>query len=140
MNAQFIVDGLIAGSMIGLGAIGVTLTYAILRFANFAHGEFIAWGAYLALAVVAAVPFGMVPIGPFSFGWMLPIAAIAAALLTGGLAILIDWLLFASFRRRGSATIIMVTGPAWPVLPCMAISPHRWGTPLNEISHTVRSR
>ena len=108
MNAQFIVDGLIAGSMIGLGAIGVTLTYAILRFANFAHGEFIAWGAYLALAVVAAVPFGMVPIGPFSFGWMLPVAAIAAALLTGGLAILIDWLLFASFRRRGSATIIMV--------------------------------
>ena len=50
MNLQFLADGLLAGAMIGLGAIGVTLTYSILRFANFAHGEFIAWGAYAALA------------------------------------------------------------------------------------------
>jgi branched-chain amino acid transport system permease protein len=42
-----IMDGLISGSMIGLGAIGLTLTYAILRFANFTHGDFLAWGAYL---------------------------------------------------------------------------------------------
>ena len=38
MNPQFLVDGLLSGLLIGLGAIGVTLTYAILRFANFAHG------------------------------------------------------------------------------------------------------
>ena len=50
MNLQFVADGLIVGAMIGLGAIGVTLTYSILRFANFAHGEFIAWGAYPTLA------------------------------------------------------------------------------------------
>ena len=55
MNPQVLMDGLIAGSMIGLGAIGVTLTYSILRFANFAHGELIAWGAYLALAVAGAL-------------------------------------------------------------------------------------
>ena len=46
VNLQFLADGLLIGAMIGLGAIGVTLTYSILRFANFAHGEFIAWGAY----------------------------------------------------------------------------------------------
>ena len=51
MTAQFLLDGAIAGAMIGLGAIGVTLTYSILRFANFAHGEFLAWGAYIALAL-----------------------------------------------------------------------------------------
>ena len=49
VNLQFLVDGLLIGGLIGLGAIGVTLTYSILRFANFAHGEFIAWGAYAAL-------------------------------------------------------------------------------------------
>ena len=49
MNPQFIADGLVAGAMIGLGAIGVTLTYSILRFSNFAHGEFISWGAYATL-------------------------------------------------------------------------------------------
>ena len=32
MNLQFLADGLITGSLIGLGAIGVTLTYSILRF------------------------------------------------------------------------------------------------------------
>ena len=54
MNLQFIADGLLVGAMIGLGAIGVSLTYSILRFANFAHGEFIAWGAYAALAISGA--------------------------------------------------------------------------------------
>ena len=49
MNLQFVADGLLVGAMIGLGAIGVTLTYSILRFANFAHGEFVAWGAYATL-------------------------------------------------------------------------------------------
>ena len=55
MNPQVLIDGLIGGAMIGLGAIGVTLTYSILRFANFAHGEFLAWGAYIALAVSGAL-------------------------------------------------------------------------------------
>lgn len=108
MSPQAIVDGLVAGSMIGLGAIGVTLTYSILRFANFAHGEFIAWGAYFALALVSVLGIGMEPLGPFSFGWLLPLAAIVAAVLAGGLAILLDRLLFSSFRARSSATIIMV--------------------------------
>ena len=82
MNAQALMDGLITGSMIGLGAIGVTLTYSILRFANFAHGEFVAWGAYFALALSGALGYLsgslLTPIGPFSFGWSLPIAAVIA--------------------------------------------------------------
>jgi branched-chain amino acid transport system permease protein len=112
MTPQVIMDGLIAGSMIGLGAIGVTLTYSILRFANFAHGEFIAWGAYFALAVAGALgslSAGLlVPIGPFSFGWALPIAAIIAVALSGLLALLVDALLFGRLRDRRSAIIIMV--------------------------------
>jgi branched-chain amino acid transport system permease protein len=112
MNGQVLVDGLIAGSMIGLGAIGVTLTYSILRFANFAHGEFIAWGAYFALAVSGALgmAFGAltVPIGPFSFGWALPIAGLAAVALTGLLALALDAVLFGRLRAQQSTVIIMV--------------------------------
>jgi branched-chain amino acid transport system permease protein len=112
MNPQALMDGLISGSMIGLGAIGVTLTYSILRFANFAHGELLSWGAYFALAVATALgtvsaPL-LVPIGPFSFGWALPIAALAAIALTAGLALLVDLLLFGRLRERGSTVIIMV--------------------------------
>ena len=76
MIAQTIMDGSIAGSMIGLGAIGITLTYSILRFANFAHGDMISWAAYFAMAASTALgtlaPGLAVAIGPFSFGWSLP--------------------------------------------------------------------
>jgi branched-chain amino acid transport system permease protein len=112
MIAQALVDGVIAGTMIGLGAIGITLTYSILRFANFAHGELISWGAYAALAVSSAL--GMLitplatPVGPFSFGWSLPLALVVAMLLTGCLALLVDFLLFGPLRARGGAVIILV--------------------------------
>lgn len=105
-------DGLITGSMIGLGAIGVTLTYSILRFANFAHGEFIAWGAYFALAVAGALGAlsgaFLVPIAPFSFGWGLPIGMLVAMALSGLLALIVDALLFGRLRARRSSVIIMV--------------------------------
>ena len=49
MNLQFIADGLISGSLIGLGAIGITLTYSILRFSNFAHGDTMAMGTMVTI-------------------------------------------------------------------------------------------
>lgn len=112
MIAQMLVDGLVAGVMIGLGAIGITLTYSILRFANFAHGELISWGAYAALAVSAALatwwrPLAT-PIGPFSFGWSLPLALPAAMAITGGLALAVDGVLFGRLRGRGASIIILV--------------------------------
>jgi branched-chain amino acid transport system permease protein len=112
MNPQAIMDGLVTGSMIGLGAVGITLTYSILRFANFAHGELISWGAYFALAIAGALGALFsgfaTPIGPFSFGWAVPIAAIAAVALNGGLALMVDWLLFGRLRRQRSTVIILV--------------------------------
>jgi branched-chain amino acid transport system permease protein len=112
MSPQILLEGAIAGAMIGLGAIGVTLTYSILRFANFAHGDFLAWGAYIALLLsgaLGALAGGLAaPIGPFSFGWSLPLALLAAVPLTVGLALLVDALLFGPLRRRRSAVIILV--------------------------------
>ena len=43
---------MILGATIGLGAVGLTLTYSILGFANFAHGELITGGAYAALTLL----------------------------------------------------------------------------------------
>jgi branched-chain amino acid transport system permease protein len=112
MNPQFLMDGLIVGAMIGLGAIGVTLTYSILRFANFAHGEFLSWGAYIALAISGALGFAWtslkVPVGPFSFGWSLPIAGVLAIVLSGLLALAVDAVLFGRLRARSGAVIILV--------------------------------
>ena len=44
-----VVNGLLLGSMIALGAIGITLIYSILRFAHIAHGDYMTLGAYITL-------------------------------------------------------------------------------------------
>ena len=70
MSPQLLLDGVLLGSTIGLAAIGLTLTYAILGFGNFAHGELLSWGAYLALPIAGLVSGVLVsePLGPLSFG------------------------------------------------------------------------
>jgi branched-chain amino acid transport system permease protein len=112
VNLQFVADGLLVGAMIGLGAIGVTLTYAILRFANFAHGEFIAWGAYAALLGAGAIGYlagGRMPsLGPFSFGWPILLAGMLSMALTGLLALALDLVLFKRLRIRGNAIIMVM--------------------------------
>ncbi len=103
---QALLDGLVLGATISLGAIGITLTYAILRFANFAHGEFITWGGYFALAALGAVAGSRDlaailggPIEPFSFGWPLIVAGLASILLTSALALILDAIYFRRLRR-----------------------------------------
>lgn len=111
---QLVADGLVVGSVIALGAVGLTLTYSILRFANFGQGEFMTWGAYLAvsaLAFVLAVTGGgvMEPLGPFSFGWQLIVAMVLAAVLTAALALAVDWLLFRRLRRGNAITLVIAS-------------------------------
>ncbi|MCL6434675.1 MAG: branched-chain amino acid ABC transporter permease [Leptolyngbyaceae cyanobacterium HOT.MB2.61] len=47
--AQLFVNGVAVGSIIALAAVGLTLTYGILRLSNFAHGDFMTLGAYMTL-------------------------------------------------------------------------------------------
>ena len=111
MNLQFVADGLAMGAMIGLGAIGLTLTYSILRFANFVHGEFIAWGAYSAL-VVANSLIALSPksgtFGPFSFGWPLLIGLCAAMLCGMALALLVDTFAFKRLRVQSNTIVLVI--------------------------------
>jgi neutral amino acid transport system permease protein len=44
--AQLIFNGVALGCIIALAAVGLTLTYGILRLSNFAHGDFLTLGAY----------------------------------------------------------------------------------------------
>lgn len=53
---QLFVNGIVAGGVYALFAVGLTMVYSIFRFINFAHGEMIAWGAYAAL-LFASAPF-----------------------------------------------------------------------------------
>ncbi|MDR6289162.1 branched-chain amino acid transport system permease protein [Inquilinus ginsengisoli] len=106
---QYVVDGLVTGSTVALGAIGVTLTLSILRFANFTHGELLTWGAYIALTLVGLMGAGAgAHIGPLSFGWPLLLALAAAMVLTGGLAVLLDWALFGRLRGKGGMMTLAI--------------------------------
>ncbi|WP_454754628.1 branched-chain amino acid ABC transporter permease [Cupriavidus necator] len=107
MMGQYIADGIILGATLALGAIGLTLTYNILRFANFAHGEFLTFGAYFALASGAVIARGAA-FGPLTFGWGFLGALAIAAALTAGLALFLDWLLYRPLRTSNIAVTLVI--------------------------------
>jgi branched-chain amino acid transport system permease protein len=108
---ELIVYGLVLGSIVSLGAIGLTLVYGILRFANFAHGDLMAAGAYIALFLSTILfPWLGVPntlFEPLSFGWRMLFAFPIAMLATAGVAILLDRLLYRKLRARGGSAVIL---------------------------------
>ncbi len=109
--AELIVYGIILGSIIALGAIGITLVYGILGFGNFAHGDYMTMGAYVAYFVVAvalrSAALGGSRLGPFSFGYGMLIAIVVAVLVLASLAVVIDRLVYRRLREQGSRLILM---------------------------------
>ncbi|WP_174804063.1 branched-chain amino acid ABC transporter permease [Martelella limonii] len=111
MNPQFLIDGALNGAMIGLGAIGVTLTYSILRFSNFSHGDLMAWGSYATLTVlgiIGAIVGKVAPIKPLSFGWPLILSLVISMALIGLMAIALDKVLFSRLRAKGQMIIVVM--------------------------------
>ena len=56
---QTIINGLFTGSIYALVAIGLTLIYGVMLILNFAHGEFLMIGMYVAYGTFTL--FGMDP-------------------------------------------------------------------------------
>ena len=111
---QALFDGILVGSVLSLGAIGLTLVMHILRFANFSHAELLSVGAYCALtfdAVLSAVaPALAVLIGPFSMSAALALATLVSAALTGVTAVIIDRLVFRRLRETaGPLTMVFAS-------------------------------
>ena len=98
--------GVMLGAVIGLGAIGLTLVYGVMRFANFAHGDLMTVGAYAALVVLSRLPQGP-PLRPLSFGAEFLVALAAGAVLTVPVALAIDRLLYRPLRRRRSSPAVL---------------------------------
>lgn len=104
---QYFADGIVLGATLALGAIGLTLTYNIMRFANFAHGEFLTFGAYFAL-VATGLLVGSQTTGSLIFTWGFPMAIALAAVLTAALALLVDWLLYRQLRRTNVIVTLVI--------------------------------
>lgn len=48
-TAQTTVNGIVTGTYFALGAVGLALVFGVLRLVNFAHGDLLTFGAYMAL-------------------------------------------------------------------------------------------
>jgi branched-chain amino acid transport system permease protein/neutral amino acid transport system permease protein len=98
--------GVMLGSIIALGAIGLTLVYGVLKFGNFSHGDIMSVGAYLVFLLMPFLPWGSA-LAPFSFGWEFVMALLVAMPLTGLVAYATDRILYRPLRHRKSSAVIL---------------------------------
>jgi branched-subunit amino acid ABC-type transport system permease component len=90
---QILFNSCVSGSIYLIAAVGLTLTYGLSRFPNFAHAEFMALGAYVGYAVAEQLGVAF----PFTF--------VVAFLSSGVLGFLSYRGVFQPLAKRG-ATII----------------------------------
>ena len=107
-----VANGAVLGAIIALGAIGLTLIYGILNFANIAHGDYMTLGAYLTLFIVsgalAAVGIeGTGFLGIFTFGYPVLLALPVAAAAVAAAAIALDALIYRRLRDRGVNAVVL---------------------------------
>lgn len=94
--AQLVINGVAVGSIIALAAVGLTLTYGILRLSNFAHGDFMTLGAYFTLVVN-------------SLGVNIWLSMLVAAGVTVSGILVSEYLIWAPMRsRRTDATTLVI--------------------------------
>ena len=86
--AQRTVNGFVSGSYFALGAIGLTLVYGILKLVNFAQGDFLTFGAYVAF--LFNVTIGM----PLLAALLIAVAATAA------LGVFLELIMWRPMRRK----------------------------------------
>ena len=99
-----IIPGLSYGSQLALGALGVTFVYAILRFANFAHGELMSFGAMITILFTWFFQSQNIGLG------ILPTALIAlpfGILATIVLGLLSDKFVFKYYRKQKSVPVVL---------------------------------
>ena len=115
---QVIIYGIVLGCIISLGAIGVSLIFGILRFANFAHGDMMTLGAYFGLVCVVTLGLPIYAAFPLAMG--------ATALVAVGVdRIIYRWL-------RSSSPIILLISSVGAALMLRSIIQVVWG-PDNQI-------
>ncbi len=93
---QTTINGIASGSIYALGAIGLSLVYAILKLVNFAHGDFMTLGGYVAFAVNV------------SLGMPLVVAIAAAVVAVAVLGLVTEELIWRPMRKRGAGLMQML--------------------------------
>ncbi len=105
LTNYIIVPALTYGSQLALGAIGVTLIYGVLRFANFAYGDLMAFATMIVILTTwylqsLGITLGFLPTALLA----LPIGIIATIILS----LFFDKIVFKYYRDKKSEPVILI--------------------------------
>jgi neutral amino acid transport system permease protein len=119
--AQLGLNGLSSGSIYALGAVGLTLVYGILKLVNFAHGDFLTFGAYMAYLV--------------NVTWDLPIvvAVFWAIVTTAVLGIVLEKVMWGPMRARGAGMLQLLLMAIGLALVIRYAIQFVWSTELRQL-------
>src|SRR5215218_2819002 len=120
--AQIGLNGLSLGAIYALGAVGLTLVYGILKLVNFAHGDFLTFGAYMAYIV--------------SVTWGLPlvVAIFWAMAMTALLGILLEKVMWGPMRARGAGMLQLLLMAIGLALVIRYAIQFVWSTELRQLN------
>jgi len=119
--AQTGLNGLSSGAIYALGAVGLTLVYGILKLVNFAHGDFLTFGAYMAYLV--------------SVTWGLPllVAVFWAMAMTAVLGIFLEKVMWGPMRVRGAGMLQLLLMAIGLALVIRYVIQFVWSTELRQL-------
>jgi len=100
-----LVPGLAYGSQIALGALGITMVYGILRFANFAHGDTMAFGTMVTILVTWWLQSQGISFGPLPTALLALPAGIVATVL---ILLITDKLVYQHYRRVKTPAVTLL--------------------------------
>jgi neutral amino acid transport system permease protein len=119
--ADIALTGLSTGSIYALGAVGLTLVYGILKLVNFAHGDFLTFGAYIAFLI--------------NITWGLPfvVAIVGAMVATAILGVLLEKVMWGPMRSRGAGMLQLLLMAIGLALVIRYVIQFIWGTELRQL-------
>ena len=123
--AQTGLTGLSLGAIYALGAVGLTLVYGILKLVNFAHGDFLTFGAYMAYLV--NVTWGM----PLVLGIFFAMATTAL------LGIFFEKVMWGPMRARGAGLLQLLLMSIGLAFLLRALFQYVWSTEIRFLDVNV---
>ena len=118
---QTSLNGVSLGAIYALGAVGLTLVYGILKLTNFAHGDYLTFGAYMAYLVNV------------TWGAPLVVAVFWAMLATAVMALFFERTLWGPMRKRRAGFLQLILMSIGLAFLLRAIIQWFWSTEIRQL-------